>query len=197
MGRLSNDKSLVKEEWNRFIRKGGIHALESVYNEYYDKLYNYGRKHGFRAHLIEDAIQNLFVSLIKSRKKLGKIDKLFSYLICSFRNELFRLGTKERSFSLSEGLQKFTVAEYNMEDEIIRQEVDLNIQNLLLTIIKKLPPSQQEILYMRFYSGLGYEEISEILGISIESCRTSIYRSLKTIREDVEVLKRSGAVFYL
>ena len=38
------------------------------------------------------------------------------------------------------------------------------------------------------YSGLSYEEISKILNISVESCRTTIYRSIKLIKAEVEVL---------
>jgi RNA polymerase sigma factor (sigma-70 family) len=195
-GRI-NDTVIAEKAWDRYVASGNVSFLEVVYNFFYDKLFNYGRKHRIDDNLIEDAIQNLFVTLIKSRKKQGKIDKLFSYMLCSFRNELLRLASEQKGFSLSEGLQKYTLTEFSIEDEIITRETDLNIKNLLLSVVKTLPPSGQEILYMRFYQGLSYEEISEILSISIESCRTSVYRSLKTIRKDVEALKKSGALFYL
>lgn len=184
-------------EWNAFIKKGDMYSLGVLYNNYFDLLYNYGRKFHFENPLIEDAIQNIFLNLIKAQKILVNVNNHYAYLLCSFRNELFHLSSKEKSFCMTEAFPNYIIhSEYNIEEEIIQKESDLNIRKLLFKIVKKLTPSQQEILYLRFNSGFSYGEISKIINISVESCRTSVYRALKTLKKDIESLREKGAVFY-
>jgi RNA polymerase sigma factor (sigma-70 family) len=184
-------------EWKEFSTRGSEKALESIYNLFYDRLYTYGRKLRFSSHLTEDAIQNVFVNLLRSRRNLRHIENIFAYLVSSLRNELLRLDNRENTFSLVE-LSLVNKADDNgREDEIISLESDMKISDTLTKIIRKLPPAQQEIIFLRFYAGLEYEEIAGILSITVESCRTSVYRSLKAIRKDVESLKQAGVLFYL
>lgn len=193
----SGEKYRFVSEWNAFIKTGNMHSLGILYNFHFDLLFNYGRKFHFENQIIEDAIQNVFISLIKTQKRLININNHYAYLLSSFRNELFHLSSKEKRFCLTVAFPQYIFnSEYNIEEEMIQKESDLNMQKLLLKIIKKLSSSQQEILYLRFYSGFSYDEISKIINISVESCRTSVYRALKTLRNDIESLKEKGAVFY-
>jgi len=51
--------------------------------------------------------------------------------------------------------------------------------------MNSLTAHQREGLNLKFVHNLTYAEIAEILGISIESARTSIYRALKTLRNSI------------
>jgi RNA polymerase sigma factor (sigma-70 family) len=51
--------------------------------------------------------------------------------------------------------------------------------------LQKLPLQQKEGLLLKFYQNKSYEEISEILGITTSSCRTLVYRALKSVRQGV------------
>ena len=186
-------KDRFVREWKAFIISGDMDALGLVYNSYFDLLYNYGRKFHFESQLIEDAIQNVFINQIKARKKLAGVENVTSYLFYSFRNELFRLSAKEKNIRLDDSTPQFYVSpENNKEEEIIKTESDLRLNSILNRYIKKLTPSQQEILYMRYDANMSYEDISRILNINIESCRTAVYRAIKSLRQDLAELKKRG-----
>lgn len=82
--------------------------------------------------------------------------------------------------------------EYSIEEEIVMDETDARLRNILLESLRKLTPRQQEILYLKFDNDLSYEEISDMFGISVESCRTSVYRIIRGIRDDLKQLKVKG-----
>ena len=197
MENRTDKKYRFVHEWDAFIKTGDMHSLGLVYSYYFDLLYNYGRKFHFENQLIEDAIQNVFMSLIRVQKRLVKVENLTSYLFLSFRNELFHLKAKDRSERLDDSSPQFFVnSESNKEEEIIKNESDSNLNYFLNKSIKKLTPSQQEILYMRYDAGLSYEDISHIIDISIESCRTAVYRAIKSLKKDLGELKKQGVKLY-
>ena len=190
-------KDRFVREWNAFIKSGDMDSLGLVYDSYFDLLFNYGRKFHFESQLIEDAIQNVFISLINVRKKLEGVENVTSYLFYSFRNELFKISAKEKKIRLDDATPQFFISpDNNKEEEIIKTESDSRLSSILNRYIKKLTPSQQEILYMRYDANLSYDDISRILNISIESCRTAVYRAVKSLKQDLLELKRHGVTLH-
>jgi RNA polymerase sigma factor (sigma-70 family) len=186
-------KDRFVREWNEFIKSGDMKSLGLVYNSYFDLLYNYGRKFHIDGQLIEDAIQNVFINLIKSHHKLEAVENVTSYLFYSFRNELFRLASKEKNVSFEESAPHvFIYPDNNQEEEIIKGESQSKLTFILNKCIKKLTLSQQEILYMRYDANLSYESISRIINVSVESSRTAVYRAVKTLRKELQALKKKG-----
>jgi RNA polymerase sigma factor (sigma-70 family) len=184
-------------EWNAFIQTGDMHSLGIIYNNYFDLLYNYGKKFHFENQLIEDAIQNVFISLIKGQKRLRFVENPTSYLFCSFRNELFHLNSQGRNIKLDDISEQSNIySEGNREEEIIKYESDSNLNHILNKCIRKLTPAQQEILFMRYDANFSYNDISRIINISVESCRTSVYRAVKTLKKDLENLKKQGVTLF-
>jgi RNA polymerase sigma factor (sigma-70 family) len=56
--------------------------------------------------------------------------------------------------------------------------------------IQKLSAKQQEIIYLRFECDLSYEDISDMLEITVESCHKSIYRSIRSIRAEAQKIQK-------
>ena len=55
----------------------------------------------------------------------------------------------------------------------------------LLSLIAALPANQREILMLRFFAGLEYCEISEVMEIPMGSIGTTISRALKNIKQQM------------
>jgi RNA polymerase sigma factor (sigma-70 family) len=47
----------------------------------------------------------------------------------------------------------------------------------------QVTPQQQEIIYLKYFHGFTYDEISELLGIHNQSARNTVSRAFKLIRE--------------
>jgi RNA polymerase sigma factor (sigma-70 family) len=107
---------------------------------------------------------------------------------------LFRLIRNERNTAGAAEIDETNlfIPEYSIEDEIVTEESNTRLMTILLESLRKLTPRQQEILYLKFDNNLSYDEISGIFGISVESCRTSVYRIIRVIRDDVKKLQVKG-----
>lgn len=196
--KVLNDKEET-EIWNAFVRDGNLDALSKIYYHYYDQLFTYGHKHSSNKQLIEDTIQNIFLNLIKFRKNIGHVKNVTGYLISTFRRQLF-LDLEKQKRTVLTGQFPEEHFDYFKNDgqEISDKE---NLEKILSSIkqsVETLTDKQQEIIFLRFESGISYEEISEMLHISVDSCYKSVYRSVKTIRSEVEkMLGKGGNIILL
>ena len=186
------------DEWHTFIHEGSMHSLSSIYDRHFNFLFDYGRRFTSDYFLIEDAIQNIFTNLIRSRAQLQDVRNSKNYLVVSFRYELFRLIARSRKFNLNKPAHEVLfVADYSAEEAIEKEESQSQMKNVLLKCLHNLTSKQQEILFLRYDAGLSYEEISNTLHISIESCRTSVYRAIKDIKAELEKMNINGHTLFL
>lgn len=192
-----NDNSLV-EHWDVFIHDGNLDALSRVYFDSYDLLFTYGLKHTVSKPFVEDTIQDVFMNLIKYRKSIGAVRNLSGYLISTFRRQLFLGLNLQKKTIHSEQIPEVEFNFFNNPEQVIAEEE--NLEQIHVTIKKcigKLTPKQQEIIFLRFESGVSYEEISEMLQISVDSCYKSVYRSIRTIRAEAEKILRKKEIIVI
>ncbi|MCX4748617.1 SigE family RNA polymerase sigma factor [Kitasatospora sp. NBC_01287] len=65
------------------------------------------------------------------------------------------------------------------------------LRAVLWQALAKLPENQRTMLVLRYYEGRTDPEIADILGISVGTVKSSIWRALRRLRED-EQLNRNG-----
>lgn len=58
------------------------------------------------------------------------------------------------------------------------------LRTVLWTALAKLPETQRTMLVLRYYEGRTDPEIADILGISVGTVKSSIWRSLRRLRDD-------------
>jgi len=170
--------------WQDF-KHGDWEAYTLLYNTYFHALNNYGYKFCHDKDLIEDTIHDLFVRLWTTKEKLSNPVSIKNYMFKSFRNILFRKLKNEGKFtgiSAEEYPFGFDVA-YN--SETLTKIEDQETAEKVKAIIKTLPPRQQEIIFLRFYEGLSYEEIADIMSISISSTYKLFYKALNNLQNTI------------
>lgn len=184
MGSLTNDEEL----WNK-LREGQKTALSAIYNQEFQYLFNYGRKIFQRSELVEDCIHDLFVEIWNRHSSLGKTDSIRRYLSTSLRRKIVSVLKKE---SKSQSTDSFDQIPFDVElaiDEIIvAQEISEEQSLKLKAAFDKLTAKQKEILYLRFYQGLDYEQIAEVLDMQYQSLRNAVSRAIKHLRSDMIII---------
>lgn len=65
------------------------------------------------------------------------------------------------------------------------------LRAVLWQALAKLPENQRTMLVLRYYEGRTDTEIADVLGISVGTVKSSIWRALRRLRED-EQLNRTG-----
>jgi RNA polymerase sigma factor (sigma-70 family) len=177
--------------WALF-KDGDNDMFAAIFSAYSRKLYQYGLKFTKNRSLIEDSIQELFFELLKNRKTVGQTDHILRYLMKSFRFKLFRMLKHEMRYDHSRDSADYPFEiDFSIEHTLIHKEDDERRRSLFLKALDDLTPRQKEAIFLRYSNGLGYEEASEIMDMSLESCRNLIYRAVKAMKEAIGPYKKT------
>ncbi|MCB0843719.1 MAG: sigma-70 family RNA polymerase sigma factor [Bacteroidetes bacterium] len=179
--RPSHIDSLAKD-----AQKGDHQAFREMYVQSYDKLIQYGRALDYDKNLIHDTIQDLFIWLIKHPEKIQGINNVHTYLFkCLRQNMHTYLKRRKKKEENAEKYHKSFSQEANAESKLIHAE-NLDLQSTwLVSQLNQLPPKQKEVIYLRFYEGLSYDEMADILSVSNQVVRNSVFRAIKKLRKNV------------
>jgi len=176
---LSSDKN---EAWEKFTRQGSAEAFEEIYKEMSDALFSYGHCLTQDKSLVDDAIQDIFIDLWKRRNHLDAVKKFRPYIFQALRNNIHtQLLKKTRNVSLL-AAGKQPLYDPSFEQSIITREERNYRHRLLEKAIDCLPSRQKEILFLKFFEGYCYSEISAILSIKPQVARNLASRAIKKIR---------------
>ena len=170
--------------WNAF-KSGDWDAYTSLYHAYFRLLNNYGYKFTRDVNLIEDVIHDLFVNLWANRENLGNPFSVRNYLYKSVRNMLFRKIRNQSRFSDLTETDDHVPFEVSFDHQLILNEEQKRIQDTLKSVLNQLPPRQREIVYLRFYDSLSYEEIADIMGINVSSTYKLLYKALENLQQSL------------
>jgi RNA polymerase sigma factor (sigma-70 family) len=192
-----NEKiDLYQNIWEKFVG-GDEGALSSIYFEFFDMLLNFGMKYSSDRFLVEDCIQNLFVDLLKNRQKQKPVTNIRFYLLKALRNQMAseQRKTKKMWPVEEQGEANFRIS-YSVENSLIENEKDELRSRFLKLVMEGLTLRQKEALYLKFNCGFNYSQISEVMQISVESARTMVYRTLKSIKETFGADNHSNLIFF-
>lgn len=178
-------KETDRDIWTSFIN-GEAEALNVLYKQFADVLYAFGLRFTEDGELVKDGIQDLFVDLFKYRKTLAPEVNVKSYLFTSLKRKIC-LVLKKKSAELNHSFEMPFLLSCSIEDQIVNDEQQSELLLKLNRQLELLPSRQKEALYLRFNSELEYEEIALIMNVSLETCRTLVYRAVKQLRERMVV----------
>lgn len=164
------------------LRKGDQEALGSLFHLYYGDLLRYGQQFFKDTNVVEDKIQEVFLKLWEKQDRLPNTDNILAFLIRSLRNALIDEGRKLQSRQKLMNHLEWLTAYANEGEE------EKSIQKLkqLQEALNQLSEVQQEIIFLRFYNQLPYQEIAEVVGMQYQSVRNSAHRAMKILRKVME-----------
>ncbi|MFX0557088.1 RNA polymerase sigma factor [Maribacter sp. CXY002] len=178
--------------WQLFI-EGEINAFSSLFKTYYSELHNYGIKITSDQMITEDCLQSFFVYLYNSRENLGTINNVKSYLFISFRRALLKFIKKERRYtSYDQIFETNEIFGFSTVELAIDQEVVKLKNETLASLLNALSVRQREVIYLKYYSNLTTNEISEVMDISYQSVLNLLQKAFTKLRSKVEDQKISA-----
>jgi len=177
---MRNEGDLIL--WRSFTQ-GDWAAYSRLYDSYFGLLNNYGYKFTRETGLIEDAVHDLFVRLWTSRERLSNPASVKNYLFKSMRNILLRKMKREEKFTDIDGQEYPLSFSISYGNETIKRVEDRELQAKIRAFIDTLPARQQEIIFLRFYEGLSYEEIADVMSIGVNSAYKLLYKALDNLQD--------------
>lgn len=158
------------------------HRWKELYDRYYVALCSYvSRMLNDDSPDVEDLVQDVFMAIWKNRHEFRNLNELTNYLYrACYNNTLIYirnnhihqsiLDTLQDEHPLDESDEAYSLA---VQEELIRQ---------LHVHIQKLPSEQRRIMVLRI-KGYSWNEIAELMNLSINTVKTQKQRSYKFLRE--------------
>ena len=194
---LMEDKDLMS-----LYLRGNEHAFETLFNRHKDRIYTsiYFLVRNNTA-LAEDLFQETFIKIVTvlKEKRYNEEGKFIAWALRIAHNlviDYFRIRKNRMRMLYAtdeyDPLARVPVNERNAIDEMIHQEKAEAIKNF----VEKLPEHQREVIVLRHYGELSFKEISEILGVNINTVLGRAHYGIISMRSmmGLEVKSRSKSV---
>ncbi|MBA4388190.1 MAG: hypothetical protein C0404_09430 [Verrucomicrobia bacterium] len=177
----------VKSEYN----PGGsdrAFQMEAIVAEHETGLLRYVARIVNNSATAQDVVQNVFIKLFRAWKEgTHPTEKLKGWLYRVAHNEAIDLVRRESRLRVLHEKQAEAAAVCTDGHHCPMSDDDR--RELVLGLLKKLHPREQQIILLRMEEGLSYEEISTITGRSEGNVGNILHHAVKKLAEN---LKRSG-----
>jgi RNA polymerase sigma-70 factor (ECF subfamily) len=120
----------------------------------------------------EDAAQLAFARAAVKLPQLKDNKKFAGWLAVICRNAAKDMARRQKGPDASDGYTK-----------VVNKPEKDNSKEAVKAALKKLSDSAREIIYLRYYDGLSYEQISSVLGISEQAINGRLRRAKKKMAE--------------
>ncbi len=148
--------------------------IESLYREYYYTLLHFLSAMTSDKQLIEDIIQDVFITLIKNTDVVVDPRYVKSYLQKSVRNRMIDWYRKAKPAFFGDDDRVG-----QLPDESCPFEKELELTDEIRQTLDKLPDHYRFVILARDYYGYSYQEIAKLTGSSSSSMKTKIFRARK------------------
>jgi RNA polymerase sigma factor (sigma-70 family) len=185
---VNNDSTI----WQSF-KAGDRTSFEKIYQLYFKNLYEYGMRLLNNSDLVKDYIHDLFVKIWLNKSNLGEVTNVKSYLLVSLRGTIYNnTKNKKATASIEEfGEEYYFKMDFSAENEFIRKDEFSTQRQKLLTSMNSLSARQKEVIYLRYFEELSYDEIASIMHISVKATYKLSARALDSLRQILNVSNAS------
>lgn len=171
---MKNIKALTDDELVTLYAQGNNEAFDTLLNKYQSKLFSYIYYVVRDEDVANDLFQETFLkALVRIQsgqyQSSGKFQAWITRIAHNLVMDYFRNKEQENLVSNSEAdydiFNTTSLSEHTVEDQMLITQSLSDAKN----IMGCLPPSQSEVVRMRFYENLSFKEIAEKLDISINT----------------------------
>jgi len=155
---------------------------------YANDLFSYALNLGFDRDTSMDAIHDVFYKICLDKNMLNKVSHVRFYLLRALKNRLLDIykqkkETTELPVESAADEIPFSI-HVTAEDLIIEMEEQEKIRTKVEELLETLTDRQREIIYLRYTQECDYEEIAELMHITIPACRKLFHKTITKLRKN-------------
>jgi len=180
------NQALDIQLWESF-KNGDRDSFRELFRKYYSPQYLYGHKITTDKELLEDCIQDLFTELWLSPSKTP-IQSVRAYLLKALQYKLIKGLQKRSKLELSADDLETRAFQISHDNLLILKEDQKENGDKIKAALTQLSKRQQEIVYLRYFQNLSYDEIGDLMNINYQVARNLLYQSLKALRKTLSIV---------
>lgn len=130
-----------------------------------------------------DAVQQVFLALVRNSRGAENVDHQDRYLRRAVRNECFSPLRRRRREPTADGGDRPLVEsiESTRDDPELRMAID--------QALRALPADQREVVHLKVFEGMTFQEIADVSDESINTIASRYRYALDKLRAHLQMLK--------
>ena len=172
------------------IKQNDYASYNQLFKRYYSRLCTFTTALTQSSSASEDVIQELFIRLWTHRRKLVINENISGYLYRASKNAALNYIRTENNRKKT--LQNMPVSEWVSDESVIEQ---IEFSAALHHCISQLPDRSREVFMKSRFEGLKQKEISDQLGISAQTIKNQIWKSLQYLKSCLELKNAFKSTF--
>lgn len=172
---MENISRLTDEELAISYVRGNNRAFDELLSRNQSKLFSYILFVVRDEDKANDLFQETFVKVITKLHQGRYVDsgRFGAWIMRIAHNVIMDWYREQRSRNLIEptdendlsNLSGNEILDSNVENRYVNDQIMVDVKNMM----NMLPPTQREVVFMRFYQDLSFKEIAETTGVSINT----------------------------
>lgn len=181
---------------------GNNQAFDLLLSRNQSKLFSYILFVVHDQDLANEIFQETFVKVITKLQERKYVDsgKFSAWIMRIAHNVIMDWYRDNRAQNIVEATEDNDLSninsnsclDYNIEDRYINEQVLRDVKKMM----NLLPPTQREIVFMRFYQEMSFKEIAETTGVSINTALGRMRYAILNLRRMAKKSKMSLEVQY-
>jgi RNA polymerase sigma-70 factor, ECF subfamily len=169
---------------------GDENALAVLITRHQSKIYGFIYSKMPDRDVADDVFQDTFIKVIKTLKSnsYNEEGKFLPWVMRIAHNLIVDHYRKNKKMPMLRETEEFSIFSIlsdnslNAEGQIITEVIEKDLQK----IVQELPPDQREVLMMRIYQDLSFNEIADLTGVSINTALGRMRYALMNLRKVIE-----------
>ncbi len=172
------EETLTDGEVMMRVRGGDVEQLSILFERHHARLFNYCLRLTGDRETSRDLVQEVFFRMLKYRGTYREEGTFLPWLYRLARNVCMdHLRGPRREVPHEENAPEPVARDPHPGEMVERREET----RLLGRALRALPVEKRELLVMARFAALGYDEIAQVLGCTVDAVRVRVHRALREL----------------
>lgn len=170
---------------------GNNTSFEVLLNRYKNRVYGFVYSKVNDANLADDIFQDTFIKVVKTLRsgRYKEEGRFLSWVLRIAHNLIVDHYRKSNRMPKYESSREEYDVVANLSDDNLNAEfclIESQIHTDLVSLIKELPDTQQEVIRMRLYKDMSFKDIADSTGVSINTALGRMRYAVINLRKLIE-----------
>ena len=167
--------------------------FHTIINEYSDTMFRFAFFKTGNEELAKDVVQESFINLWKENKVLKEYKNIQAYCFTLIKNKsIDHFRSNENRLKVVKSLHQEHELDNTIEEKLEREEK----LKKMFYYLNKLEEKHATILRLRDFEGYTYAEIAELIGMSLENVKVTLFRARKALQNILQEENETRNVTY-
>jgi RNA polymerase sigma-70 factor (ECF subfamily) len=161
--------------------RGDHESFELLVKRYQGPLLNFITRYVGDRSMAEDIAQEVFLRVYRAATRFEARTKVSTWIFrIAYNQAMTEMGRRKRRQDLREAVGRSREGE---EEEVAAGPAErIELEEEITSALGRLPESQRAALLLRVNEELSYREIGEILGVSVQSVESLLFRARTSLK---------------